>query len=237
MPEIHRYALEEKRWWNSVADAYSKNVESEGSKGFTVRDKVLNPCLFSALGNVQGKRILDYGCGDGWLVKNLSEKGADVSGVDISDKFIEIAQKKHPGLKFKVVDVDKVDFPDKYFDIVISNIVLNVTRFYREVLSETYRVLKPGAVAIVVIMHPDLYKKKMINPDLEEESFEIKVSGAVPVLYHKRKLSIYERAFSELGFQIINRLDCLADTSLGEEFQKYAKNPYFVLYRLQKDKA
>jgi len=219
--------------WNLAAEEYSKKVESKNSQGFLIRENCLNPYLFSALGNVRGKKILDYGCGDGWLANELKKKGAYAKGCDISDKFIEIARKKYPGIEFDIIK-KKTPYKSNEFEVVVSNIVLHITEDYKNVLNEMYRILKPGGKCIATMMHPQYYKEEMINLSKPEEKLEIKVEGSIPVIYYKRNPEIYEKAFKEAGFKIISRVDCIAKRVINRELRKYSEKPFFLLYELKR---
>ena len=76
--------------------------------------------LIDHLGLKPGMRVLDVGCGPGRHAHLLAERGVEVIGIDISKKFIEIAeQNKLPGLKFLRLDAREMQFK-KEFDAVIS---------------------------------------------------------------------------------------------------------------------
>lgn len=223
----------EKKRWNKVAEEYSKKIESKDSQGFLIRENCLNPYLFSALGNVKGKAILDYGCGDGWLTSQLKEKGADVKGCDISEKFIEIAREKYPDIGFEVIE-ESAPYSDNEFDVVAINIVLHITKEYCMVLDEAYRLLKPKGRCMVTIMHPLYYKEEQIDLKKEEEKLEIKVEGNIPVIYYRRNPEIYEKAFQDAGFEILKKVECIAQKEISPELKKYSEKPFFLLYELQK---
>lgn len=103
--------------------------------------------------------ILDAGCGTGYLSRLLAERGARVTGVDLSKRFIEIAEqyeKKKPlGIRYDRADLaDLSRFPDRSFDLVVSVYVLCDARDCRKAVSEIGRVLKPGGRFIFLIEHP-----------------------------------------------------------------------------------
>jgi ubiquinone/menaquinone biosynthesis C-methylase UbiE len=223
----------EKERWNLAAKEYALKVESKNSQGFLIREKCLNPYLFPALSNVKGKKILDYGCGDGWLAGELKQKGAEVKGCDISDKFIDIARKKHPGIEFKVID-EITPYADNEFDIVICNIVLHIIKNYQKVLDEIYRITKPDGEAIITIMHPAHYKAEIADLSKKEERLKIKVEETVPVVYYRRVPEIYEEAFDKTGFKITKKQECIAKEVISSELRKYSEKPFFLLYDIKK---
>ncbi|MBA2394746.1 MAG: methyltransferase domain-containing protein [Ktedonobacteraceae bacterium] len=56
----------------------------------------MNPVLFSLLGDVTGKTILDAGCGQGYLCRLLARKGAKVTGIEPAESWFNYAlQKEH----------------------------------------------------------------------------------------------------------------------------------------------
>ena len=66
--------------------------------------------------------ILDFCCGAGRASFPLSEMGFEVIGVDINEKLIKAAREKaidYPDASFILSDVEKVDFPENYFDYIL----------------------------------------------------------------------------------------------------------------------
>ena len=100
-----------------------------------------------------GKRVLDYGCGDGEYSCFLAQNGAFVTGVDISDVSIENsrARAKTEGVadrtSFHVMDCEHLEFADSAFDIVCEAGVLHHLDF-ELAIAEIARVLEPQGEAI-----------------------------------------------------------------------------------------
>lgn len=75
---------------------------------------------------VEGEKlsVLDLGCGNGALTKELADKGHDVTGMDASGELLEIAKKKYTGISFLHGDATYFHM-DKMFDVVFSNAVFH----------------------------------------------------------------------------------------------------------------
>jgi ubiquinone/menaquinone biosynthesis C-methylase UbiE len=101
---------------------------------------------------LNGKRVLDYCCGRGELGVYLAQKGAKVSGFDISDKAIEIArnnaQINNIEIDFQVMDAEDLRYLDNSFDFVIGFEALHHVLIFPKVPSELSRILKVGGKAI-----------------------------------------------------------------------------------------
>lgn len=105
------------------------------------------------LGNIEGKTVLDYGCGDGDNSLILAKRGANVIGVDISPELIEIAEKRMlangitTNTKFLVGSAHDLPIPDESIDIVFGIAILHHLDL-QESAREVFRVLKKGGRAI-----------------------------------------------------------------------------------------
>ncbi|MFX1326208.1 MAG: class I SAM-dependent methyltransferase, partial [Promethearchaeota archaeon] len=81
------------------------------------------------LGTVKNKRILDIGCGIGSISFYLAQKGAQVTGIDLSANLIEYckkeAKKRKLEIQFKVMNAQIPDFEDESFDIIVGSRVVH----------------------------------------------------------------------------------------------------------------
>ena len=102
--------------------------------------------------NFKQGRILDSGCGPGFIIIELAKRfnSSEFYGIDLSDPLLEIANEKNKktGLiervKFIKADVLSVPFPDNYFDFVININMLHLVEDPVKMLNEIERILKPG---------------------------------------------------------------------------------------------
>jgi ubiquinone biosynthesis O-methyltransferase len=142
--------------WDELADKWISGYTEYGDMN---REYVIDPVIFRLLGSINGLSILDAGCGGGYLCRQLARKGAKVVGVDISKKFIEIAEQKEKenplNIKYYAGSLHNLPmFKDKTFDIIISNLVLMDVADLNKAIKELRRVLKKSGKLIFSIMHP-----------------------------------------------------------------------------------
>lgn len=110
--------------------------------------------LVRMLGNVRGKRILDAGCGDGWLSVILAKRGADVEGFDISHSAIRCAEQRaavhHVADRctFRRASAYELPYSDVSFDAVIGSALLHHLGDKLRFANELRRVMKPNSVAV-----------------------------------------------------------------------------------------
>lgn len=79
------------------------------------------------MGNINGKTILDFGCGKGDFYRFLSERGfsCKYTGIDINENLIDLAKKKYPDVEFLVLDIEEETLRKEY-DIVFICGVFNL---------------------------------------------------------------------------------------------------------------
>ena len=108
-------------------------------------------------GNIApGMRILDAGCGYGRNLVHLLREGCEVFAVDASVEAVEhvraLAEQLAPNLpatNFRVLPIEKMDFPDNLADVVICNSVLHFARdeaHFLAMLEHLWRAVRPGGM-------------------------------------------------------------------------------------------
>jgi SAM-dependent methyltransferase len=162
---------------------------------------------FLRAGVSDGDRALDLGCGEGSLTAELARAGAAPVGVDVATGAIQRAQRRHPGLEFRVIPIDgPLPFDDGSFDVIWSSDVIEHVADTARWLSEARRVLAPGGRLLVttpshgrvrlalggierfsnpVGEHLHLYSRRSLTTLLGEFGFgevDVRTAGGPPLL-------------------------------------------------------
>lgn len=189
--------------YDTFAAAYSRENESSLLNAYYAR-----PAMISLAGDVDGQRVLDAGCGSGPLAAALRDRGAIVTGFDLSAAMIDLArQRLGADADLHVADLgEPLPFDDDAFDSVVASLCLHYLEDWAAPLAELRRVLRPGGRLIVSVPHPSAY---LVNyPDRDyfavtqySETFTFAGEEGTLTYWH-RPLHAMTDAFTDAGFQI-----------------------------------
>ena len=136
---------------------------------------------FSALDIVQGKRVLDISCGEGYGSALMQKHGAaHVTGVDLDDKIIARANRVYANdaLTFQTADASRpLPFADDSFDVVVSFETIEHITQHDLFASELARVLTPEGVLVISTPDAELSPPDIPNPFHEKELDEAAFLG------------------------------------------------------------
>lgn len=113
--------------------------------------------LKKMLPDFRGKRILDLGCGYGWHCQYAMEQGAEsVVGIDISKKMLEkaIEKNKYEQVKYIHQPIEDINFPEDFFDCVISSLAFHYVVSFEDVVKTVKRCIKSGGDFVFSVEHP-----------------------------------------------------------------------------------
>jgi len=152
---------------------------------FAARNRVILATMRRVLGRLDGLRLLDVGCGTGFVLAALEAAGLEATGIDMHATSLRLARTRVRGPLFLSSATDLPFFPD--FDVVTLLDVIEHVEDDAAVLREAQRVLQPeGAVVISVPAGPDLWTtydevtghKRRYDRDMLRRTIER--SGLVP---------------------------------------------------------
>ncbi len=131
--------------------------EMRNKSGLSTNDLIEIPQLFSLIGDVKGKKILNLGCGAGGHDRRLIEMGAEsVLGIDLSQNMINEAIKNNSSdkIEYKVLSMLDIDSLDEKFDLVISSLAIHYVEDYDGLCKKVFNILNDGGEFIFSYGHP-----------------------------------------------------------------------------------
>ena len=200
--------------YDRVADAYANHLFEE-LQGKPLDRQLLTRFATEVIGRGQ---VCDLGCGPGHVARYLRDAGADVSGVDLSPRMVEIARRLSPGIRFD--EGNMLELP------LGSETLAGITAFYAivnlefallpQVFREMKRVLVPGGLLLLAFHIGDevnsvkemwgqqvsldffFFQPTMIRASLEEAGFVIaevieRQPYAAAVEHQSRRAYIFAR--------------------------------------------
>lgn len=124
---------------------------------------------------LDGKAVLDLGCGDGYDLSQIKLKKAAIYGIDASEEMVKHALQKNPEGVIKIGLFEEIPFQDQLFDVVISKWALQTSANIDPIYHEIARVMKPNGQLIYLSSHPirqfiekkrkrkDYFKKEIVE--------------------------------------------------------------------------
>lgn len=139
--------------WMANADAWTRAVR-EGR--IPNRREVTDAAIVDAVVARAPKRVLDLGCGEGWLMRSLAERGIETIGLDVSLELVMAAEEEGGG-RFRCVSYDElVDDPTRAggpYDLIAANFSLLGADLV-PLLRALRRNLAPGGALVIQTVHP-----------------------------------------------------------------------------------
>lgn len=113
--------------------------------------------LRQLLPDLQGKRVLDLGCGYGWHCRYAAENGAaSVLGIDLSTKMLEKAQAltSDPRIRYQNVAIEDFEYRPVSFDVVLSSLAIHYIADFADLCRKVYETLSSQGVFVFSVEHP-----------------------------------------------------------------------------------
>lgn len=202
--------------YNVIAEQYKQ------CKEHLWRSRIETYSIMKHLGNLEGKKVLDVACGEGFYARKLRQCGAgEVVGIDLSESMIRLArdqEARHPaGITYRVEDACTESLAEE-FDLAVSAWLLVYARTHTEVVAMCRGLasrLKPGGRFVTFTGNPDLYS--FGHTDYRKYGFSISLAERVyegaPIIWtvyldnssfeienYYLPMKAYETAFMEAGF-------------------------------------
>lgn len=209
---------------------------------------MFNPIL-KYLDNIDGKKILDIGCGSWELTNGLAKNASQVIGIDSSREWIKHCQKAYNKKNLEFIHANAIDlnmFKNNEFDIVIMNMVLpNIydAKNIEKIFNEVKRITKKWGDFIFSDLHPLCVMTKEEGTRRQEYSKNFsyftngaKFSAIVKLPNNKEikfrdshwTLSFYTKILSTLDIYIRNIIESAYPENAPKKFYRYSFPEYII---------
>lgn len=240
--------------WNNLGEEWFELAQ----QGET-RMHFIMPYMLKFMGNVEGVKILDLGCGEGGYSRELAKRNAEVVAIDCSEKAVrysmESAKKEGLDIPHYIRNSnDLYEIEDNEFDVVLCSMMLMDCEDLDGTLREAARVLKPGGRLFASVLHPcfdgnhetgigrqgtGIDRQVVVMNYFEPKQWEAPLyKGVTPVLWHHRTLEEYVKAFVKAGLSIVDLNEPRATEEQAEISTAIAwlqKIPLFLYWELKKE--
>jgi SAM-dependent methyltransferase len=248
--------------YNANATKWSERLKNNKNLAHEYLEK---PAMYAKLPFLRGKSVLCIGCGTGQECHSIRELGAKkVIGVDLASELVKIARRDFADIDFHVMDMEKLQFPRNFFDVIYSSLTIHYLKDWGKALAEAHRVLKPGGTFLFSTHHPVKWgaqiershkgKKFLMGYEILKKENHCTVFGDyfktrkiydtwfedfTVVFYHK-PISKIVREIIQSGFQMADMVEPKAIARVKKYdpafFSAHQKIPTFMIFELRKRK-
>lgn len=189
--------------WQANAESWTRAVRNDA---IASRRLATNEAILRAVRSRKPDRMLDVGCGEGWLVRVLAAEGVDATGVDGTATLIEHARAEGGG-RFQVCSyADLIENPDRVgadYDVIVLNFALfeeDITPLMRALRTR----LSPAGVVMIQTVHPWSDGGKGVYRDgWRTETFANFEGFPEPMPWYFRTMSSWVNSLDASGYRLV----------------------------------
>lgn len=181
------------------------------------------PALFALLPELNGKDVLDLGCGFGENCAEFMRLGANSAvGIDCSEKMLAVARREYPDIRFIHGDMTSVELAENSVDVVCSSLAVHYVEDFGAFAKKVFDCLRPGGYFVFSQEHPlttatkleDMWERDGDGNFVCFRLSDYSVSGHRSVSWFIEGVEKYHRTFAD----IVNSL-----TAAGFMLEKMAE--------------
>jgi len=226
--------------FDKLADAYSAQTETKPHNAYYER-----PATISLIEEVDGRDILDAGCGAGFYSKWLLDRGARVVAIDASENMLLHARKRtenraayyHANLEENLSFLDA-----ESFDGILSALAIGYVRDQNALFAEFSRLLRAGGWFVFSTEHPFFsyryFKLENYYETQEVSCYWTGFGGQVCMPGYYNSLSTICDALSKNGFVIETMIEPKPTEEFRaadpEKYERLMKFPHFMCLKARK---
>ena len=138
-------------------DKFYENFKGLRSDKINFNDVIETPIITAMLPDLEGKKILDIGCGMGQHAMQYSKAGAaSVLGTDISEKMLEYARENNSAdnISYRRLAFEDLEQLDERFDVITSSLAFDYSEDFALLMKKIYALLNDGGYLVFSMSHP-----------------------------------------------------------------------------------
>lgn len=230
-----RFQLEKDKWNNIASKKLGDNralLTDDDFHNIAKQDEML-PGVSEFLGNLSGKRLLELGCGVGFMATLLAKSGAKVTAFDLSKVSVQVAKERSEvnasPVDCLVASGERLPFPDESFDVIFGKSILH--HLDMELAQyDIQRVIKSGGKAVFI---EPLGMNPLLNIARDHIPYPHKGAPGVDQPLNYEDISFWTKDFQKHTFQEFQLLSMIERAfGWGNEFQLLRKLDQFLLNKI-----
>jgi len=209
------------------------------------------PIIDQLIQDVEGKDILDLGCGDGKFgLELLSRKSRSYHGIEGSENMFGLAvdNLKDTDARLECFDIEGYDYPKEKYDLIVSRLVLHYVENLEELFVKLHHCLREKGEFVFSIEHPiitscyEAYhgkgrRENWIVDNYFESGERINHWIGKNVVKYHRTIEEYFQIIQNAEFEVLILRESKPNMKYfetQEEFERRMKIPLFMLFKLKK---
>lgn len=149
---------------------------------------------------ISGGRLLDVGCGTGFIIDMAKSMFDELHGIDVTQAMLDRVDLSSGNITLHNAPAENLPFEDGYFDLVTSYAFIHHVYNYEDVLKEVYRVLRPGGVVYIDLEPNRAFWEAMVHlehsDDFDQQTWSPIVAKEIDSVLHTS-----ERVENEYGIE------------------------------------
>lgn len=208
-PETSRVAERDLADWDRIAAGYLDRVSSPEGRIFLQ----FTEAVWKVVGDVRRKRVLDLGCGPGWMTRALCDGGARVRGIEGSTQMLQQARKICPEVEFVQHDLSLgLPYPKRSFNLIVSHMLVTAIPTVRDLFRDVRRCLTRRGRFVFSLRHPCFYNFAASREDGNGRPFR-KVTGYLePAVW---RVTVFEGGHNHYHRSLTDYFQALRDSGLA----------------------
>ncbi|VVC03021.1 Trans-aconitate 2-methyltransferase [Candidatus Bilamarchaeum dharawalense] len=207
--------MDNKDKWNILAkkfDTYSGQIDPSAADQMIIAWPIILNEITIHRRNNNTQKILDYGCGAGGFCNLLHSEGFQVTGIDLSDRMIEIARKNSPdAITYFSGDLTTLKLEGK-FGAISSSMVFQFLKNIESYLQIFHSLLEKQGLIVFAVVSPDFVRRCArdniryfdLDPPEDPKAATIRINSDLAIPVYPRSEEEYKKLFAKFGFDFVS---------------------------------